>query len=377
MNFTTAKKEYLKQGSVSLCFMVVVPLPLRSASSIAAHTPPPQLSTYWAVDVFPPLYKLVFARFRQSEARTLKALRWRWPSHTNVLLKAELVRLLADETEQPLHDFVDGLSADRIRRLEPTIPEPRREQLAVAAAESAAKSLDDLREMRAALGKGGSLGVLASHVLGRVPPSLPPVRRQSSEADAARGSEHEAATVRWARARWPWPEHAVVSSCYLAGPVPNADGGTIKAEFDALVVRREPARGVGVEPAARAAAAVDATTEGGGAADAALADGCELQLIALVEAKAGSPLYADLPKLLRARELLMKCAPPLAARRPPCLRASRRHARRSPLAFRHTPARLAAVPQAGQHAVGAHRKTWPGPLPCGRGEAARGCVRLR
>jgi hypothetical protein len=144
--------------------------------------------------------------------------------------------------------------------------------------------------------------------------ALAAVMEEGGDADAAsvacdgelRGAEHERAAVSWARERWPPPEHRVLVSCHVHAQR-GREGGGVKLEFDALVLRD------------------------GGAVERDYA--LPTELVAVVEAKAGSSLcatrhqteacrtappplraqglsvfirYADLPKLLRARDVLMR-----------------------------------------------------------------------
>ena len=74
----------------------------------------------------------------------------------------------------------------------------------------------------------------------------------------------------WARARW--PGHEILSSSYVVGSDAESVGGTggLKLEFDGMVI------------------------------------GPSSELLAVIEAKTGGPLYTDIPKLLSARDRWMR-----------------------------------------------------------------------
>jgi hypothetical protein len=81
-------------------------------------------------------------------------------------------------------------------------------------------------------------------------------------------------------------DHPFLAECRSKSPPGRQMGGRgLKQEFDVLVARSSRVR------------PLEAATDEGEAIDEAL------ELIAVVEAKAGEPLFSDLPKLIEAREL--------------------------------------------------------------------------
>lgn len=212
--------------------------------------------------------KLVCVHGRQ-RLHLISEMRKHLPDAHDLHAKAELLLFLAGE-EAVVDRLASEMQAAHVAKINAIerLPEERRVVMLEEASGISAAVLDWLRDLRARFDGEGRLGLLPKEL-----PELVGSLRGSSLAgppDAAlRGTAQESAASRWAQLHW--PGHEVFSGCFAVGLTGLKDGGKgVKQEFDTIVV--------------------DAS---GG-------------LVAIVEAKAGSDLYSDLPKMLIARKLLSK-----------------------------------------------------------------------
>jgi hypothetical protein len=167
----------------------------------------------------------------------------------------------------------------------PRLPEERRLALLTTArtqADDVAAMLCKLRERFLSMADGGSL-------LLKLAQSVDSGHSHGPDPDgASRGAEHELRALEWASGHWPGCvviSNSTVIATSHDGHVGLPHGRGLKQEFDVLVARSSRVR------------PPEAATDEGEAIDEAL------ELIAVVEAKAGEPLFSDLPKLIEAREL--------------------------------------------------------------------------
>ena len=222
------------------------------------------------------------------------------PNLSSILIKADILKRLASDSDGPLLQVAEKLREAAVQRVNSMarLPPARRDTLLAEADSAASAHLAAMHMMRAVLldatlnavpfAQLGTLmlespaGVAAicaeeeeasrEKVSGIALPPFPirsPSCEQAQHA-AKRGSDHEDSVLEWARARW--PAHEVLPSSYVIGADASRAGvgGGFKLEFDAMVL--------------------SATSE----------------LVAVVEAKAGGPLYTDIPKLLSARDRWMR-----------------------------------------------------------------------
>jgi hypothetical protein len=213
-----------------------------------------------------------------------------WPESDANAVRAKLIGHLVGHT---LHEVVESLHrADeqkvlRISRL----PEARKVALlseATRIAEGRLRTVGSLEGMLAAHPTGCQLLLYCSRMCchretAAQQPGAPRPSRQHSrgEESKARGEKHETEAAEWARWRWPPPRFKVLTHVFVVsggGTESSPPARRIKAEFDALVLDVDE------------------------------------QIVAVVEAKAGSGLYADLPKLLKARETLLTPSTPIRVR---------------------------------------------------------------
>ena len=233
----------------------------------------PASGVYHASDALGALWKwMVAAPLGVREAKLMAACKRHWPGLDRDYFKAEIGVCIADGRAAALADALHATALARIDKLGPRLPSHRRQVLTAEAAEASRELQSTLAAVRARCAEhptgGPLLFALASHIRAAPPELL----REPSAAGQRRGAEHEQEACSWARGRWPRCE--VLANCAVVAsgaPLPPS----LKAEFDALAI----------EPAA---------------------DGADGVLAAVVEAKAGAELYKDLPKMLDAREALMR-----------------------------------------------------------------------
>jgi hypothetical protein len=237
-------------------------------------------------------------------------------SKSDLGTKAEIIQALllpcAAEVRAEVARLSDRCLARDTARVEamgPRLPEERRLALLTTArtqADDVAAMLCKLRERFLSMADGGAL-------LLKLAQSVDSGHSHGPDPDgASRGAEHELRALEWASGHWPGcvvisnstviatshdghvadvgPPHAAdhpfLAECRSKSPPGRQMGGRgLKQEFDVLVARSSRVR------------PPEAATDEGEAIDEAL------ELIAVVEAKAGEPLFSDLPKLIEAREL--------------------------------------------------------------------------
>ena len=233
-------------------------------------------------------------------------------SKSDLGTKAEIIQALLLPSAAEVRAEVARLSdrclardTARVEAMGPRLPEERRLALLTTArtqADDVAAMLCKLRERFLSMADGGSL-------LLKLAQSVDSGQSHGPDPDgASRGAEHELRALEWARGHWPGcvvisnstviatshgghvgPPHAAYHPFLAEGRSPSPPGRQmgargLKQEFDVLVARSSRVR------------PPEAAPDEGEAIDEAL------ELIAVVEAKAGEPLFADLPKLIEARE---------------------------------------------------------------------------
>ena len=294
MSRTADRVDRLPIGDLSLPFLV------------------PSEGTFGVDAVLLPMWKRAVQAL--PDAHAAKLITTACGSKSDLGTKAEIIQALllpcAAEVRAEVARLSDRCLARDTARVEamgPRLPEERRLALLTTArtqADDVAAMLCKLRERFLSMADGGSL-------LLKLAQSVDSGHSHGPDPDgASRGAEHELRALEWASGHWPGcvvisnstviatshdghdvgPPHAAdhpfLAECRSKSPPGRQMGGRgLKQEFDVLV-----ARSTRVRP-------LEAATDEGEAIDEAL------ELIAVVEAKAGEPLFSDLPKLIEAREL--------------------------------------------------------------------------
>ncbi len=214
--------------------------------------------------------------------------------------KAELIETLMLPSEEAVNAAVAQLKKGSFARecakidaMGPRLPEARKAALLGAArthADEMVSTLLRLRERFLSMADGGAL-------LLQLARSVRDGRGHAQSAQDGRGAEHELHALAWARAHWPPTRGYVIianstvttvdpatyprDECRPPSPLRRQSSGRgLKQEFDVLVARSSRSRAPDQVPDHEEV----------------------LELMAVVEAKAGEALFADLPKLLEARE---------------------------------------------------------------------------
>lgn len=291
MSRTADRVDRLPIGDLSLPFLV------------------PSEGTFGVDAVLLPMWKRAVQAL--PDAHAAKLITTACGSKSDLGTKAEIIQALllpcAAEVRAEVARLSDRCLARDTARVEamgPRLPEERRLALLTTArtqADDVAAMLCKLRERFLSMADGGSL-------LLKLAQSVDSGHSHGPDPDgASRGAEHELRALEWASGHWPGcvvisnstviatshdghvgPPHAhpFLAECRSKSPPGRQMGGRgLKQEFDVLVARSSRVR------------PLEAATDEGEAIDEAL------ELIAVVEAKAGEPLFSDLPKLIEAREL--------------------------------------------------------------------------
>jgi hypothetical protein len=306
MSRTADRVDRLPIGDLSLPFLV------------------PSEGTFGVDAVLLPMWKRAVQAL--PDAHAAKLITTACGSKSDLGTKAEIIQALllpcAAEVRAEVARLSDRCLARDTARVEamgPRLPEERRLALLTTArtqADDVAAMLCKLRERFLSMADGGSL-------LLKLAQSVDSGHSHGPDPDgASRGAEHELRALEWASDHWPGcvvisnstviatshdghvnstviatshdghvgPPHAAdhpfLAECRSKSPPGRQMGGRgLKQEFDVLVARSSRVR------------PPEAATDEGEAIDEAL------ELIAVVEANAGEPLFSDLPKLIEAREL--------------------------------------------------------------------------
>lgn len=241
--------------------------------------PPPCAPTrcrYPAREILSCLWKLVAQDDAQNlifwsgkiKIHAISELRKHLPGAQDLHVKAELLLFFLGQ-EEAIEQAVSDVQQAHVARVHSIakLPPERREVMLEEASGVAAALLGGFHGLRDKLGCAGRLRRLPEEL-----PMLVECLRGTSltgPPDAkSRGVAQEDVAQRWARGRWPGCR--ILSECFALKLDASAQAKGVKQEFDTLVVSDEG------------------------------------DVVAIVEAKAGSDLCADLPKMLRAREILFQ-----------------------------------------------------------------------